>query len=754
MEKTKVLHIVGALNLGGAETMIMNIFRNIDRSRFQFDFYLSGNSGGFYEEEVLQLGGRIFNVGRRKKHPVNYCTELFKLIRKEKYDAVQIHATDAMDGLPAFISWLAGSKKICLFSHNTRGQSMQSQKIMRAMFMPFVTHPQACSDMAAEWMFGKRANEAEIIPLPINCDLCVYDQEFREKERLRLGLTDKKIVGHIGRFQTQKNHDQLIDIFAELMRKDPEYRLILIGVGDLEESIANQRTLLEAYAADHPELCIVDEFVDDGYSGSNFERPAFQNLFRELEQGTINCILVKDLSRFGRNYIEVGRYLERIFPVMRVRLIAVTDSYDSQSAWKTSDSIMVPMRNLLNDAYCRDISVKIKSQLAVKRKRGDFVGSFATYGYQKDPSNHTKLIVDELAAETVQDIFRWKISGMSNQGIADRLNVGKVPSPAARKLQSGAKLSLHFRKSDEPPWSAKAVDRILHNEVYIGKLVQGKTRRLDYRSKKKMNVPMRDWVIVDNTHGAIIPAEQFELVQRILETETRRPNDAETVALFAGFLYCGDCGSRLVRRSASYKGKRYIYYQCSGSKQNKGSCTIHNLRDENLYNIVRNALQMQIQIVMEEAEFVESIRQAQQEPYRVRRIERQIRQLTAEKAHTQGIKEKLYGDYAEEILTREDFLNYNELYSKRIEEYDRKITELEAERQNLQTAPNAYPFLDAYRKYRKLEEITRPMVVELIEKIEVYEGNRVEITFRFQDEIADLLEELHQKQMGQHEVSA
>ena len=164
---------------------------------------------------------------------------------------------------------------------------------------------------------------------------------------------------------------------------------------------------------------------------------------------------------------------------------------------------------------------------------------------------------------------------MSNQGIADRLNAEKVPSPAVRKLQSSAKLSLHFRKSDEPPWSAKAVDRILHNEVYTGKLVQGKTRRLDYRSKKKMNVPMRDWVIVDNTHEAIIPAEQFELVQRILETETRRPNDAETVALFAGFLYCGDCGSRLVRRSASYKGKRYIYYQCSGSKQNKGSCTSH-----------------------------------------------------------------------------------------------------------------------------------------------------------------------------------
>lgn len=198
------------------------------------------------------------------------------------------------------------------------------------------------------------------------------------------------------------------------------------------DSIANQRTLLEAYAIDHPELCIVDEFVDDGYSGSNFERPAFQRLFQELEQGTINCILVKDLSRFGRNYIEVGRYLERIFPVMRVRLIAVTDNYDSQSAWKTSDSIMVPMRNLLNDAYCRDISVKIKSQLAVKRKRGDFVGSFAAYGYRKDPANHTKLIVDELAAENVQSIFRWKISGMNNQGMINEM----YSKDLSQKIQS------------------------------------------------------------------------------------------------------------------------------------------------------------------------------------------------------------------------------------------------------------------------------------------------------------------------------
>lgn len=511
------------------------------------------------------------------------------------------------------------------------------------------------------------------------------------------------------------------------------------------DSIANQRALLESYAAEHSDLCIVDEFVDDGYSGANFERPAFKKLLQELEQGTVNCVLVKDLSRFGRNYIEVGRYLERIFPVLRVRMIAVTDHYDSLSVWKSSDSIMVPMRNLLNDAYCRDISIKIKSQLAVKRKRGDFVGSFTTYGYQKNPADRAKLVVDELAAEAVQNIFSWKIAGLSNQGIADRLNNGKVPSPAVRKLQSGAKLSLHFRKSEEPLWSAKAIDRILHNEVYIGRLVQGKTRRLDYRSKKKIAVPERDWAVADNTHPAIVTAEQYAMVQRILETETRRPNDAETVALFAGFLYCGDCGNRLVRRSASYKGKKYIYYQCSGRKKDKTSCTSHNLRQEKLHGIVQNALQVQMRLVMEEAEWVETLQSAEQEPYRVHRLEQQARQLMAERAHTQEIKDRLYGDYAEEILTREDFLNYNEVYSKRLEEFDRKIAELEEEQKNLKNTPNVYPFLDAYGKYRQPGEITRPMVVELIEKIEVYEGGRVEIAFRFQDEIADLLEEIRKK---------
>ena len=245
------------------------------------------------------------------------------------------------------------------------------------------------------------------------------------------GLEKDSYILFLGRLVPEKGIRYLVEAFKNVKT---DKKLVIAGGSSDTDSFMEE--LKELAKGDDRILftgfvqgAMLDELYSNAYIytlPSDLEGMPL-SLLEAMSYG--NCCLVsdipecaevvedKDLSRFGRNYIEVGRYLERIFPVMRVRLIAVTDNYDSQSAWKTSDSIMVPMRNLLNDAYCRDISVKIKSQLAVKRKRGDFVGSFAAYGYQKDPSNHTKLIVDELAAETVQDIFRWKISGMNNQSM-------------------------------------------------------------------------------------------------------------------------------------------------------------------------------------------------------------------------------------------------------------------------------------------------------------------------------------------------
>lgn len=236
--KIRVLHIVGALNLGGAETMIMNIFRNIDRTRFQFDFYLSGNTSGFYEDEARELGGRIINVGRRKKHPFRYCIELFRLIRKEKYDVIQIHATDAQDGLPAVVARIAGAKKVCLFSHCSSGQSLRRQKIMQKLFMWAVTEPQACSDLAAQWMFGSNASKAQIIPLPVNSEESRYDESVRLKERAKWHIkSGEKVIGHIGRFQPPKNHRFLLDIYSEVVKRDSQYKLVLIGDGNFRDEI-------------------------------------------------------------------------------------------------------------------------------------------------------------------------------------------------------------------------------------------------------------------------------------------------------------------------------------------------------------------------------------------------------------------------------------------------------------------------------------------------------------------------------------
>ena len=188
------------------------------------------------------------------------------------------------------------------------------------------------------------------------------------------------------------------------------------------DSIVNQRAMIRDYVRTRKEFCVVDEYVDDGYSGSNFERPDFKRLYEDLQSGAVNCVIVKDLSRFGRNYIEVGRYLERLFPLMGVRLIAINDNYDSADEHRNSDAIIVPIKNLMNDAYCRDMSVKIKTQLEAKRKRGEYVGNFVVYGYRKDVKNRNRLVVDEEGAEIVKQIFTWKLEGMSDQGNADKLN--------------------------------------------------------------------------------------------------------------------------------------------------------------------------------------------------------------------------------------------------------------------------------------------------------------------------------------------
>lgn len=264
-----------------------------------------------------------------------------------------------------------------------------------------------------------------------------------------------------------------------------EYTRLSRDDGDKAESnsITSQKEIIRDYVRRHPEFVIVKEYADDGYSGVNFERPGFKQMMEDIKAKKIDCVICKDLSRFARNYIDAGRYLEKIFPFMGVRFIAINDNYDSCGEKAQSDALIVPFKNLINDAYCRDISVKIRSQLDIKRKMGDFIGAFAPYGYRKDEANRNRLVVDEEAARTVELIFRLRIQGLCNSAIADRLNSMGILSPMEYKQAQGFNYSCGFRSNEQAQWSPMLVKRILSNEIYIGTLIQHKSGTPNHKIK-------------------------------------------------------------------------------------------------------------------------------------------------------------------------------------------------------------------------------------------------------------------------------
>ena len=497
------------------------------------------------------------------------------------------------------------------------------------------------------------------------------------------------------------------------------------------DSIVNQRTMIRDYVRTRKEFCIVDEYVDDGYSGSNFERPDFKRLYEDLQSGAVNCVIVKDLSRFGRNYIEVGRYLERLFPLMGVRLIAINDNYDSAEEHRNSDAIIVPIKNLMNDAYCRDMSVKIKTQLEAKRKRGEYVGNFVVYGYCKDARNRNRLVVDEEAAETVKQIFTWKLEGMSDQGIADKLNAIGVASPLEYKLQKGSHISENFKRNERAVWSSKAVFRILHNEIYTGTLLQGKQKKLDYRSKEISAIPRESWARVENTHEAIIDREQFELVQELLQKDTRIAPGKTEVELCSGYVQCGDCGNKMVRHSSTSAGKRYLSYICKTYKADR-SCSTHHIRHDRLYGIVLDAVKKQVDLAVNIDRLMQTISDLPVQKRRVVRLDRQMEQLQEEVERFKRIKQNLYEDYAEGVLSRKEYLEYAELYASKIASRQEAMKELSKQRQAALGEQIDSQWIHLFKKHQNITVLTRPVVVELLDKIVVFEDGRVEVCFKYQ----------------------
>ena len=510
--------------------------------------------------------------------------------------------------------------------------------------------------------------------------------------------------------------------------------------GDREESdsIANQRDMLAEFAAAQDDLAAPAFYTDDGYTGTDFDRPGFRRMMDDLRAGTVNCVIVKDLSRFGRNYVGVGEYLEQVFPLLDVRFISVNDRVDSFLDPRSVNNLVVPFKNIINDEYCRDISNKVRASLDLKRRQGKFIGSFASYGYRKDPADHSRLLVDGQAAAVVRDIFDWFVGGMSVLGIAKRLNEMGVPNPSVYKRRQG--MNYRHPASDrlDGLWPDSSVRRILRNRLYTGTMVQGKNRIKSYKLHVSEAVPEADWIEVAATHEAIIPAELFERAQALFTRDTRTAPAQKEVYLFSGFLRCADCGRAMHRKTISQPYGDYHYYICSTfKKQHSGACTKHTIRSDRLEQAVLEALRHQIALAVEMDELVAEINRSSTRGHNAKRLLDERAQLEAEREHVEQMKLSLYPDWKAGDISREEYHQLKAQFEQRQAGLDGRIAAVQARIDEVQNGVDeTNSFLTQFVQYRSLQKLTREAVVELIDMIYVHEGGGITIQFKFSDAYA------------------
>lgn len=498
-------------------------------------------------------------------------------------------------------------------------------------------------------------------------------------------------------------------------------------------SISSQRELIRSYIDEQDDMGLYDVYVDDGFSGSNFDRPEFIRMIGDIEAGKINCVIVKDLSRFGRDYIETGRYLEKIFPSLGVRFIALTDHYDSISADNGDRTIVLPVKNFINDSYCCDISTKVKSQLAVKRRAGECLAPFAAYGYRKAPEDKNHLVVDDYAAEIVRRIFLWKIEGWSVSAIAKKLNTLHVLSPAEYKKSIGLNYKGGFQGTRQASWGSNAIKRILTNEIYLGHMVQGKTEKINYKIKKRVGKPQAEWIKVENTHEPIISWEDFQIVQELLKADGRVSIENGNVSLFTGLLFCADCGEQMVRRLVRYKDTASVYYICSTKNRGEG-CSRHSISEPALIEIVSIAMRKYANNFLDQASLFEKARQQETSFEAVLRYNTESCRLKQEQDRYYGLCAGLREDLQKGVVTREEFERLHGEFEKKAEELGRARSEQEKMvKAMLENGAVSAGRLAILKNTLELKEIDRHTLASMVKRIYVHEKKRIEVQFHFAD---------------------
>ena len=502
-------------------------------------------------------------------------------------------------------------------------------------------------------------------------------------------------------------------------------------------SIETQQMIIARYLEQYPEISVYDTYIDNGATGANFHRPGFQQMLSDIEAGHVNCVIVKDLSRFARNYSDAGSLIDNLFVQMGVRFISLAENVDSYLNPDSVSSIIVPITNVMNDQYCYQTSKKIRQVFDYKRRNGQYIGAFAPYGYVKYPKDKHQLIIDPDAAEIVKLIFSLFLKGTSKQAIALYLNEHGVPSPSAYKLQKGIPVST--RGYDDPMWGTRMIHSILTNPTYTGDLAQGRSRVKSYKVHEVESVPREEWVEVAGTHEAIIDYETFDKVQALLQRDTRTSPKGREVHLFSGFLKCADCGRAITR---SVGNNNNVYYACSTYKnRSRTACTMHSIKHNRLEAAVLFAVQQQIHLAVSYSEMIARINTAPVKKSQSIRLEELIAAKERELAKISRYKQSLYQDWKDGEITQQDYRDMKADYERQTIALTDVLARLNAERAELANGVKSeHPALVAFTKHQNIDQLSRELLVELIDHIKVYENGNISVRFKFADEFRRIAE--------------
>lgn len=515
--------------------------------------------------------------------------------------------------------------------------------------------------------------------------------------------------------------------------------------GMSDDTLETQVMLVHQFIQQNSELDLVDTYVDNGFTGTNFERPEFKRLIEDAKSGKIQCIVVKDLSRFGRDYLEAGYYIESIFPKLNIRMIAITDDFDS-SRNSDLENIAIPLKNMVNNFYAKDISKKISSANDMKRKRGDFMG-LPPFGYRLS-ENKKSFVIDEEVASYVRMVFQWAALGINHHEIARRLNLLNVDTPKQRK-----DLKKHGRKSDENArWRKTAIHKILRNPAYVGDTATGKTQIAYYKGQPFTEIEPENWHITPNTHAPLVARDDFEHIQTLLKKNSddrkyyREQGEADKERLkesFPGLVFCGECGSimRLRRFSHDYvtKEKDFILYSCSSSTFEK-SCARNSIHSNLLKILVMDQIHLLITGMVNRKSLIRKINEPNSSSGSLASARNRINSLTMKIQKTEDKKTTLYEDYVAGLLNIEEYQFTKEHFIVELQKLRCELKDAQLKMRKAEKSIHKYlDLIKNLEKYLNVREFDETLVYYLVEKILIGTEGKVEISFKCKDVYEDII---------------